>query len=89
LASLTGNLTVLSVMVGALSAADTLMPRAYGTGTYKEVGRLGVRGFVMCTLLLIPPIIPLFTTMEWIFDQLGQGPCGVEAQHPVGLESIC
>lgn len=74
LASLTGNLTILSVMVGALSAADTLMPRAYGTGNYKEVGRLAVRGFVMCILLLIPPIIPLFTTMEWIFDQLGQDP---------------
>jgi MATE family multidrug resistance protein len=74
LASLTGNLTILSVMVGALTAADTLMPRAFGTGSYKEMARLAVRAFVMCTLLLIPPIIPLFTTMEWIFEKLGQDP---------------
>ena len=74
LASLTGNLTILSVMVGALTAADTLMPRAFGAGSYDEVGRLAIRGFAMCILLLIPPIIPLFTTMDWIFNQLGQDP---------------
>ena len=74
LASLTGNLTILSVMVGALTAADTLMPRAFGAGAYNEVGRLAIRGFAMCVLLLIPPIIPLFTTMDWIFNQLGQDP---------------
>ena len=74
LASLTGNLTILSVMVGALTAADTLMPRAFGAGSYNEVGRLAIRGVAMCVLLLIPPLVPLFTTMEWTFNQLGQDP---------------
>jgi MATE family multidrug resistance protein len=74
LASLTGNLTILSVMVGALTAADTLMPRAFGTKRYEEVGRLAVRGFVMCSILLIPPVIPLYTAMDWVFEKLGQDP---------------
>jgi MATE family multidrug resistance protein len=72
LGSLVGNLTCTSVMVGCLTAADTLMPRAYGTGNYKELGRLAIRGFVICSLLLLVPIVPLFTIMEWVFVQLGQ-----------------
>jgi MATE family multidrug resistance protein len=72
LGSLVGNLTCLSVMVGALTAADTLMPRAYGAGSYSEVGRLAIRGFVVCSLLLVGPIIPLCTVMEWVFNMLGQ-----------------
>jgi MATE family multidrug resistance protein len=72
LGSLVGNLTCLSVMVGCLTAADTLMPRAYGTGHYDELGRLAIRGFIICSLLLLAPIVPLCTIMEWVFDQLGQ-----------------
>ena len=53
LGSLVGNLTCLSVIVGALTAADTLMPRAYGTGNYKEVGLLAIRGAMICTMLLL------------------------------------
>lgn len=74
LASLTGNLTCLSVIVGALSALDTLMPRAYGIGHYSEVGKLAIRGFLVCTLVLLIPIIPLLTSVESIFDALGQDP---------------
>jgi MATE family multidrug resistance protein len=72
LGSLVGNLTCLSVLVGALTAADTLMPRAYGAGRYEELGRLAIRGFVTCSVLLIAPVVPLCTLMEWIFDKLGQ-----------------
>ena len=72
LGSLVGNLTCLSVMVGALTAADTLMPRAYASGNYEEVGRIAIRGFMMCTLLLLIPIVPLCTIIEWIFEKLGQ-----------------
>jgi multidrug resistance protein, MATE family len=74
LGSLVGNLTCLSVMVGALTAADTLMPRAFASGRYAEMGHLAIRGFVTCALLLIPPIIPLCTIMESIFEALGQDP---------------
>lgn len=72
LGSLVGNLTVMSVIIGALTAADTLMPRAYGSGDYAEIGRLAIRSFVMCCILLIFPLIPMLTAMEWIFDMLGQ-----------------
>jgi Na+-driven multidrug efflux pump len=72
LGSLAGNLTILSVITGALTAADTLMPRAFGSGMYRQVGQLAVQGFVVCTLLLIPPILPLCTMMEWAFKRLGQ-----------------
>jgi MATE family multidrug resistance protein len=74
LGSLVGNLTTLSVMVGALSAADTLMPRAYGSGRYDEIGRLAIRSVVVCACLLIPPIVPLCTIMDWALVQLGQDP---------------
>lgn len=72
LGSLVGNLTCLSVMVGALTAADTLMPRAHAAGNFEELGRLAIRGFVLCSLLLVPPVVPLFTMMEWVFEKLGQ-----------------
>jgi MATE family multidrug resistance protein len=74
LGSLVGNLTTLSVMVGALSAADTLMPRAYGSERYDELGRLAIRSVVVCVVLLIPPIVPLCTIMDWALVQLGQDP---------------
>jgi len=72
LASLTGNLTCLSIIVGALTALDTLMPRAYGIGHYQELGKLAIRGFLVCTLVLLVPILPLLTSVEQIFDALGQ-----------------
>jgi MATE family multidrug resistance protein len=78
LASLTGNLTCLSVMVGALSANDTLMPRAYGTGRLSEVGILAIRGFLVCLALLIVPMVPLCTVVDAIFDALGQDPIAAE-----------
>lgn len=59
-------------MVGALTAADTLMPRAFGAGQYHEVGKLAIRGFILCAFLLVFPVIPLCTVMEWFFDTLGQ-----------------
>jgi multidrug resistance protein, MATE family len=74
LGSLIGNLTCLSVMVGALSAAETLMPRAYGSADYREMGRLAVRSFFVCAVLLVPPVVPLCTCIEWIFIRLGQDP---------------
>lgn len=72
LASLTGNMTCLSIIIGALSATETLMPRAFGIGRYAEVGRLAIRGFAVSTFILIPPIIPLFLSMDSILDSFGQ-----------------
>lgn len=74
LGSLVGNLTCLSVIVGALTAADTLMPRAFGSGNYREVGLLAIRGIFVCVLLLTPPVIILCTSIDKILIGLGQDP---------------
>lgn len=74
LGSLVGNLTCLSIMVGALSAADTLMPRAFGSKRYDEIGRLAIRSVVVCFVLLLVPLVPLCTVMDWLLVNLGQDP---------------
>ena len=74
LGSLIANLTCLSILEGALSAADTLMPRAYGVGRYAEVGRLAVRGSLVCVILLLPPMLPLCFMADSILVALGQDP---------------
>lgn len=72
LASLTGNLTCLSVIMGVLSASDTLQPRAFGTADYREVASLTVRGITACAVVLLPLIIPLVLFSEDILVGLGQ-----------------
>jgi len=72
LGSLVGNLTCTSIMVGALTAADILMPRAWGAKNYKEMGTLLIRSVIVCSFFLVIPIVPLFTCMEWVFDKMGQ-----------------
>ena len=74
LGSLVGNITCLSLMIGVLGAADTLMPRAYGTQRYAEVGRLMVRAILVAMCLILIPVIPLCTVMEPMMDFLGQDP---------------
>ena len=72
LGCLVGNMTCLSITVGVLSAADTLMPRAYGAERYTEVGRLAVRAVVVAVIILILPVIPLCTILQPILQFLGQ-----------------
>jgi MATE family multidrug resistance protein len=72
LGCLVGNLTCLSIMEGSLTAADTLMPRAFGAKQYKEVARLSVRAFCMGCFLLAIPIVPLCFFSSWILKSLGQ-----------------
>lgn len=74
LASLTGNLFCLSIIIGGLSASDTLMPRAFGLEHYKEVGLLAIRGFLACSLVLSPFVIIICFSMEPVFVSLGQDP---------------
>lgn len=78
LGSLVGNLTIVSIMAGAMTAADILLPRAWGAGNYEEMGLLAIRSVIICGSLLLIPVIPLFTSMEWIFDRMGQDP---DASH--------
>lgn len=74
LGSLLGNLTCLSILEGALTAADTLLPRAFGMKQYEEVGRIVIRGTVVSNLLLLPPIVPLWWygghILEFTWDRI-------------------
>ena len=72
LGSLVGNLTFTSIMTGALTAADILMPRAYGAKDYPLIGVIALRSIFICSILLLIPIFPLCMRMEMIFDKLGQ-----------------
>ena len=72
LASLTGNLTCLTLIVGVLSAADTLMPRAFATNNFDEYGRLAIRGFVACSIVLYGPFTIMYVFLKDIYVALGQ-----------------
>ena len=74
LGCLVGNLTCLSLMEGSLSAADTLMPRAYGSERYEELGRLAIRATVCGTFLLAIPVAPLCLYSGAALQYLGQDP---------------
>jgi len=72
LGSLSGNMTCISIIIGTLTASETLQPRAFGLKQYEEVGLLAIRGLFMCVLSLLVPVILLLTRAETIFDNLGQ-----------------
>lgn len=74
LGSIVGNLTCMSVMTGALTAADTLLPRSFATQNYKEMGSLAIRGLVTCgAFLLAPAVIGMNANiLENFFEILGQ-----------------
>eukprot|EP00816_Leptocylindrus_hargravesii_P012572 CAMPEP_0196815912 /NCGR_PEP_ID=MMETSP1362-20130617/52583_1 /TAXON_ID=163516 /ORGANISM="Leptocylindrus danicus, Strain CCMP1856" /LENGTH=523 /DNA_ID=CAMNT_0042193055 /DNA_START=207 /DNA_END=1774 /DNA_ORIENTATION=+ len=75
LAIITGNLLCLTVILGVLSASDTLSPRAFGSGNYPEVGRLAVRGYLLCFIALTPSIVViLFGFVDVFLLATGQDP---------------
>ena len=74
LANLTGNLCTFSIMSGVLSASDTLSPQAFGTGDYREVGLLAIRGAVSCCAILLPINVVLVLYLESGLVMLGQDP---------------
>ena len=74
LASLSGNITCISIIIGSLSACETLQPRSYGLKKYKEVGLIAVRGFFFCALVLTPPMIILYHYLYHFLIFLGQDP---------------
>jgi multidrug resistance protein, MATE family len=74
LGSLSGNMICLAVIIGVLSAANTLMPREFGLKRYEQVGVIAIQGFLVCAMILIIPMIVLMTSMDFIFTRLGQDP---------------
>ena len=74
LASLSGNLTCISIIIGTLSASETLQPRAFAVRDYEKVGVLALRGFIMCLVMLSIPVTFLMTCVVPIYEWLGQDP---------------
>jgi MATE family multidrug resistance protein len=70
LATLSSNLSCISIIIGTLSASETLQPRAFSLKQYDEVGILAIRGFVMCIITLSIPILVLLCYMDDIFELL-------------------
>ena len=73
IANLTGNLSTFALLAGLMTASDTLSPQAYGKKEYDEVGKIAIRGFCVCNLLLVPVNVVLFFNLETIMtNYLGQ-----------------
>lgn len=78
LASLSGNITCISIIVGSLTACETLQPRAFSLKQYEEVGLIAVRALVFCVMVLTPPILILYTDLYSILTLLGQDTIAAE-----------
>jgi len=72
LGSLSGNMTCISIIIGTLTASETLQPRAFGLKQYREVGLLAIRGFFVCLVSLLLPVILFLTRADSIYNALGQ-----------------
>ena len=73
LGNLTANLTGLSLIMGVLSAFDTLAPQAMGGRRFAEVGVLAQRS-VICTMAIMVLTLPFWWGAEGILKRLGQPP---------------
>lgn len=73
LGNLAGSLCTLSIMMGILSAMDTLAPQAMGAKRYQEVGLLAQRAAAVCLLLFLP-LSALWFNAEEILLYLNQPP---------------
>eukprot|EP00957_Ditylum_brightwellii_P104572 7968469-Ditylum_brightwellii.AAC.1 len=72
LATLVGNMTCLSILLGILTATETYMPRAFGLRQYRDVGVYAMRGFASCVLVLLPFLIPMLVKTDAILCAFGQ-----------------
>ena len=72
LANLTANLSSFSWIAGLFSAADTLAPQAFGMGSLAQVGYIAVRGFVVCTAIVVPINGALVCWLQDWLIRLGQ-----------------
>mmetsp|Transcript_8230 Transcript_8230/g.9580 ORF Transcript_8230/g.9580 Transcript_8230/m.9580 type:complete len:241 (-) Transcript_8230:1117-1839(-) len=76
IANLTGNLSTFALLAGLMTASDTLSPQAYGKKEYDEIGKIAIRGFCVCNLLLVPVNVVLFFLFGDNHDTLFGTRCG-------------
>ncbi len=72
LASLIGNISCVSVIIGTLSGCETLLPRAMGGGVseYHQVGRIAIRGFLVGLFVMMPIVYVLWNYMEFLLTNI-------------------
>mmetsp|Transcript_11937 Transcript_11937/g.22112 ORF Transcript_11937/g.22112 Transcript_11937/m.22112 type:complete len:482 (-) Transcript_11937:96-1541(-) len=71
LANLSGNLTGLSVILGLLSACETLEPQAFAKKQYREVGHIAARGILLC-LVFVSLLVPIWLNIGDALIYAGQ-----------------
>jgi len=71
LANIIGNLFGQSIILGVLSAVETLAPQAFGSKRYKEVGLICLRGGIICFIFLLP-FVPVWYNVDSILITLNQ-----------------
>jgi len=72
LAELSVNICI-AIIIGTLSASDTLIPQAYGARNFREVGILATRGYIVTLSILLPLGVALWNARV-ILTYLGQDP---------------
>ena len=72
--NLVATISMLSLLMGLLSATDTLAPQAFGARNYRQVGILAIRGTVICVVGVIPINILAAFGIENALLVLGQPP---------------
>jgi Na+-driven multidrug efflux pump len=79
LANNTANLLTLSLLWGLFTALDTLAPQAYGSGNFKQVGIVAMRGYMASLALILP--IALFTAIYIVDILIALGQDVMASQH--------
>lgn len=74
LAILTGNLCVLSLLDGVFSAADTLLPQAFGARKYSDLQLIAIRCVIVCLGIVIPFVGILLFHMKTMLIAFGEDP---------------
>ena len=72
--NLVANVFTLSILLGILSATDSLAPQPFGAKNHRQVGILAIRGAAVCMGLILPPNILAACFLDKFLLYLGQPP---------------
>ena len=78
IANLAVNLSTFTLLAGLMTAFDNLSPQAYWKIQFDEIGKITIRSFCVCNLLLVPVNVVLFFIWRhsWpiIYDKMRKYP---------------
>lgn len=71
LANLSGNLTVIAIVIGILTSVETLAPQAFGLEAFEEVGKICVRAAFVCAAVATC-LVPVWRNIDVLLEALAQ-----------------